>query len=396
MALLPFCYANELPSEKDVEIFVTKLIDDYDDFIQIYEKNKVGFEEYKDKNLFSLYGGIGENFRVICVKVNENNIKSIAFLFERIQANDPLINIDYGDVINDYIRPLISFEGEGEYEVYLKNVSYDIPGDINKIEFAIVLPNKTIENNTETNAYYTAKWIYEKDKDDVRQYTINKIWKPFMKNEANQEIMNQSISLLLWASSISIKISNESYSYNDFLNDFKLINTTFSHCKDFPIMWGEWQQFSSYLNKINFCVECHDEINVTYHNISNNILNNWSYLYEDFKEDKETLNQSIQNIIKKEKEYSENLFHAIIFSAVIYIILLLFLYVVKIDTSYKKRIGFVEMQYILLILTTIFAIIVGVLSTLILDFNLVQILIVIVAFPLAYITYFVVSKLRHN
>lgn len=209
---------NEFPTEKQCTDYITWMLENYNKMIKYFEKDQDGFNDYK--HLFNLYGDVGENFRVICLKTNQNSNKSLSLLFEKIAGNEPLIEVNFSYSLSEYF-PLIEF-GDLNFRT-INNVLNTVSIGIIDADYGVFIYSSEIKNNIEENAYKLAQFLYRSDRKEVENFKINEILKPFENNYFNILIndieMNETYNKIIYNMTLNIN-----YTYNDFLPVFNELN----------------------------------------------------------------------------------------------------------------------------------------------------------------------------
>ncbi len=208
---------NELPSEEQCSEYITWLLINYNNLIKSYQRDKDGFEN--NKSFFSLYHEIGENFNIMCLRANPFESRTIAFLFEPIGNNNPIIIVNYSYMLS-------SFTGIGYVDVIdgeINDITTTISIGILFAEYGLATSKDKIVNDTLENAYDFAKKLYNQDIKDIETNRINEIWLPFSKKYLIV-IMSDDI-LRMEYNNISANIShNIKYYYKDFIPEFNQLN----------------------------------------------------------------------------------------------------------------------------------------------------------------------------
>jgi len=277
---------TQLPSDHQIQRYVSNLIENYNNMIKFYEMNDPHFE-YNKKH-FSLYHEVGYSFQVIATKSDKDDNRFISLIFKSIFSNSPIISTDFEHDWNDYF-PGISAKG---YMSFIEGNFIEFGGRKLYTDFTICLTSDQVLDNTLENSDKMAEYVYKRDK-------INPIWKPFL--EENDEVISES-DLNNRVYEMQMKIySDESYTYESFLEDFKSLNLTVTHYKQRPIMIEKWNDFVNSEGIKDFEPKKNLEIPNKTQEIKNNILSNESYLLVDFESNLRDLNQTIHEEIESRK-----------------------------------------------------------------------------------------------
>jgi len=278
--------------EKQMTNFAYFLVYDYNSLIKGFEVNSPDFD--MNKRYFDLYSEYGYSYKILIVQSVKDNDGSYTLLFMPIIAGTPSYIFDYGNTFEHYYP----MSAVGDFSI-LKNMNVRYNNAIINYEFGILVhKEKVLENPLEYAVEY-ADFIYKEDKNNIKIYKINEIWKPYI-FEHNLTISNHN----LWERQFDIEENitwNKDYTYNNFIYDFMMFNKTINHYEDFPMMVEMWNTLVSRLKNKQINMSLNNSIVDSLNNLRNQITNNESYVLVNCQEDVKKINSTFDYIIESKK-----------------------------------------------------------------------------------------------
>lgn len=227
--------AIELPSQKNINDYLTNLVGSYNAKIrQYYTVEKTDFKEIEP--YFLLFLDSDHSFIVYCVKASIGSNDTVNFIFKKILSSENISIVrDFNHELSFYFPGIMLGGSRG----ILTNYSFESQDTILHANFILSVTSDEISNNTYPNSKDFAEQLVLDEKHDIEVDKINEVWIPFY--QKNFDIIFNDDNLLNLSNKIIFNISwNKSYNYETFESHFRELNESIKNEKKF--IWEDISQ----------------------------------------------------------------------------------------------------------------------------------------------------------
>jgi len=279
----------EYPTTDKMREYIGNLLQTYNSYVRFYDYKKSYFSNYK--NTFTLYLDEGRSFKIICVNSSKEVSNLISLIFIPIYDNEIQIIIDYDSYLKDYISGI---EVQGSHIIFDNTMFSDENLTIQFDFFTFVTVNEVMVD-TYKNSNNWAYDLYKTHKNFIRRDRIDQLWEPYQ-----EENINIIYSKNLWNRTDTLNYNinwNESYLYEEFLDDFNNIVIIVNHYKDLQEMVNNYNEYiNSDIVNIEYIKNDENIINLL-NDIRYNVENNEYYCLNDYKDDMENVKYQVNSKI---------------------------------------------------------------------------------------------------